>query len=228
MPDAPKPRRRGRPPREEERTLPTLAFRPALETRKLIEAGAKEAGHSLSAEIDRRLRQAYWDKERQRIERDRVFGGAHNFTLAFLLARVATGVEHSCGASWQEDRLVWSEVATAIVALLQLMRGFEGASVELPLTAGFANKRWDAPTHSRRRGPTNTPSAEAHWMYILRIVDLVLGKSVELHWPLVDQIKRRHDDYRDEFMPPPEYVRRVYGEVGRTAISSLEGAEDEA
>ena len=196
-----------------------MAFRPALETRKLIEAGAKAAGHSLSAEIDRRLRQAYWDKGRQRAERDRVFGGDHNFTLAFLLARVATGVEHSCGASWQEDRLVWSEVATAIVAMLQLMRGFEGATVELPVAAGFANRRWDAPTHSRLRGPTDTPSGEPHWMYILRIVDLTLRSSVELHWPLVDQIKRRHDDYRDEFMPPTEDMRRVYGLVGMTAAA---------
>src|SRR5262245_51762661 len=101
-------RRRGRPRKEPgEGRLDTLAFRPSPDTRKLIEESAKASGHSLSAEIDRRLQQAYWNKDRLRSEAVRNFGGEHNFALGFLLARLATGVEHWHGSTWQGNGPLW-------------------------------------------------------------------------------------------------------------------------
>ncbi len=51
-------RKRGRPRRNKgEKTLPALGFRPAADTRRLLEEHARVAGHSLSHEVDLRLRQ---------------------------------------------------------------------------------------------------------------------------------------------------------------------------
>lgn len=207
-------KRRGRPRRDADaRTLPTLSFRAAPETRALVEQAAEKAGHSLSAEIDRRLQQSFWDKDRHQAGRERVFGGRHNFNLAFLLARVATGVEHSCGASWPDDPRVWREVATAIVAVLQLMRGLKGGEFDRPLRDdGMPDPRWDVAHLSAtgHRGVGNDP----HWVHALRLIDVILSNKVPLHWPLVATIKRAHDDSRDEIMPTPEELRDLYARTG--------------
>lgn len=210
--------RRGRPPRETEtRTAPTMVFRPSPDTRELIIDAAGKADQSLSAEIDRRLRQSFWEKERHKAERDRAFGGQHNFTLGFLLARVAAGVEHNCGSSWKENALVWREVATAIVALLQLMHGFHGGSFENPISLdGRPNPQWDVHHHSASSQNSDTSIKDPHWFHVFRLVDLMLSSDVPLIWPLVDTIKTAHGDFRDDYMPTAEALKRLYANTGET------------
>lgn len=220
----PSPPRRGRPRREGSTpTLQTLAFRPAPDTRKLVEEGAQSSGLSLSAEIDRRLRQAYWDKGRHRSECERAFGGQHNFTLAFLLARVATGVEHACGASWRENSLVWREVATALVALLQLMRGLGGGTVALPVRVdGRPNPAWDVENQSRSaRQADATTSGDPHWFRVLHVVNTILSTAVPPHWPLVDTIKTSHGDFRDDMIPAADELKRLYAQTVVTTATDV-------
>jgi len=217
VPTTPKPRRRGRPQRQaSSKTLPTLSFRAAPETRALLEAAAAEAGRSLSAEIDRRLQQAFWDHDRYRAERDRAFGGNHNYVLGFVLARVAAGVEHSCGHAWADNHLVWREVSTAVVAMLQLLRGFCGGSVELPLSNNRCpNPKWvvdNYSKHCRQQDPAKTE--ELCWVHVLRVLDAVLSNDVPMYWPLVDEIRQSHDDFRGEFVPRLDELRALYRQTG--------------
>lgn len=214
----PTPRRRGRPRRDSEApTLAPLAFRPAPDTRALLERAAAEAGHSLSAEVDRRLRQAYWTRDQYRDERERYFGGAHNYVLAFLLARVATGVEHKCGASWQHDPAVWREVGTALFAMIQMMGGAKSGSAHLPMTpAGRPNRAW------RQLQFVEGKNAIPAWWHVVSLVDLVLSKDVQLFWPLVDTLKTEPSEVRDDVMPNSEELRRLYKRSGTTAVFDQE------
>ena len=96
----------------------SVSFRPSTDTRELLEKGAREAGHSLSSEIDMRLRMAYWDTDRLRSVLETLFGGELNLATAFLISRVITGIENLNESRWLESATTNEQVACGLALLL--------------------------------------------------------------------------------------------------------------
>lgn len=187
-----------------------LVFRPTPDLREKLAAAATTSEQSLTAEIERRLEQSFWREGELQEVRDEAAGGAHNRALAFLLQRVAVGIEHGCGRSWRDDPKVLAEVATGIVSLLQMMGAFKGATMPLPLTGEHLTEvdlRWDVPIASRSNdgdGPT--------WWLIAGLIK----SNVEVgsfRWPLTPAMSpgpaKAHA--RSE-TPPLEVLQTVFPE----------------
>jgi hypothetical protein len=201
-------RARGRPRRiPGSKTLSALGFRPSPDTRARLVAAATAAGHSLSAEVDRRLQFSFWSETERQRQRDDAYGGAHNRTLGFVVARIAAAVEHECGNTWRSDAKVLAEVATAIVFLLQKMQAFEGSTMPLPMKHDQLNfdDRWDACTVSREQSNADPP-----WWFVTGMLasNVRLGRFA---WPLVAVMREHEHLHRatDE-LPPTEMLRSLF------------------
>lgn len=187
-----------------------MAFRPSAETRALIEQAAVAADHSIATEIDRRLMLSFWKEDALRSTQHAAFGGEHNLALAFLIARLAVAVEHECKMKWTDDESVWREVASAIVAFLQLFSGFEGGTAPLPIHAGggHANPAWDVDTYSRRKGDLDKP---IYGMMPLLLAAAVNGGS----WPLTAVFGEEHESISGS-VPTLKIMRELFGVRGQS------------
>lgn len=96
----------------------SVSFRPSADTRELVEDAAKTSGQSLSAEVDQRLREAYWDGERKQEALEVIFGGKRNLALGFLVSRIATGLENQRQARWYEDSTSLEQLSFALLLVL--------------------------------------------------------------------------------------------------------------
>lgn len=177
---------RGRPRLQpEDKKQSSLAFRPAANTRRQLEEAAEKEGHSLSAEVERRLTLSFLQEPQLETALKKAFGGGHNYVLGFLFARVACGVEHAQGYRWDSSAATLRAVGTAIIALLQRMQAIAPSDQRhcplLPDThaheigQGLANPKWE----DQQVGQLGLPS----WLLTLWSIERELRSGI-IAWPL--------------------------------------------
>ncbi|RTL71480.1 MAG: Arc family DNA-binding protein [Hyphomicrobiales bacterium] len=194
----------------EEKKEGPLAFRPPPDLKKRLVEAAEANGRTVSSEIERRLEHSLWREGEPQDIANEAAGGAHNRALAFLIQRVAVGVEHECGRSWKDDPKVFAEVATSIVFLLQSMGAFHGATMPLPMKGKHLtdfDPLWHVPMHSLNDAPDGPV-----WLFVAGL----LKSQVEvgnLAWPLTPAMKPggAKAQARSE-MPPLDVLQTIIPE----------------
>lgn len=191
MTKTPPKKRRGRPRLAKGKgVLPTLAFRPEVEVRASVERAAAATGNTLSAEINAGLRRVYWKEKTYAESQVRNFGSDYGQALAFLLARVLTGIEHEMRSSVRDSEAVRIQVDQAyrfiIDAVLARWRG-NGGPILLRDTP-FPPMRIDNLGATELCEALQSDSEEQPWHRVIDAIhtNLTTGHD-ELWWPLADR-----------------------------------------
>jgi hypothetical protein len=97
-----------------------LSTRITTELREAIEASADAKGHSLSQEIEHRLRRSF-DEDQNIIER---FGNRRNYAVLRLISSYMDAMHNPTNleASWLDDPYVFAQLAKAIIVMLDQLR----------------------------------------------------------------------------------------------------------
>jgi hypothetical protein len=97
-----------------------LSTRITTEIREAIEASARAKGHSLSQEIEHRLRRSF-DEDQSMIER---FGGRRNYSVLRLISSYMDAMHNPINleASWLDDPYIFAQLARAIMVMLDQLR----------------------------------------------------------------------------------------------------------
>jgi len=97
-----------------------IAFRPKKSVREYLERQVAE-GESISigTAINEAIERARMSEEEAWQQLNRAFGGAHNFALGWLVARIAVGVEHQRQRHWEKDGETFFQVGLAIAQVIR-------------------------------------------------------------------------------------------------------------
>ncbi len=122
MKETEKRKKMGRPPlKPEDRRLPSMAFRPTHDLRKMLEDAAAKSGRSLSQEIEYRLWRSAIDDEARLAELHHEFKGAHNYALAKVIARMAGELGDAAWTRWSRDPYIFTEFRKALDTFLDAL-----------------------------------------------------------------------------------------------------------
>lgn len=124
-------RRRGRPPLKDQPKRSSFNTRIRMVLKEQLEAAAREAGRSLSEEIEFRLEQSLLEEEAQY----RDFGGQGRFTLMKWFALTIKLAERITGKAWEKDRETFRIGNSAMQTMLE--KG-------LPEVGGLSDEAADA------------------------------------------------------------------------------------
>ena len=115
----PQTRKRGRPPKGPySDKLKVISTRITGDLRKALDQECKKTGHSMSQEIEQRLRQSF----AYQLRMEEIFGGPKNYALFRLIKTAMEFVEEVTGQCWHEDAYTHRECKQAISAVLKELR----------------------------------------------------------------------------------------------------------
>jgi hypothetical protein len=184
-----------------------MGYRPDDDVLEMIKEAARNAGRTMSAEIDAVLRRAYTNDSQDSAEIEDLFGGASNFAYGFLMARIRLGIETEYQMRAEGEGVVEAEVRAAHDAITQAcarsvpverMSGPRGGvwrrvilTIHKNLTSGKPELWWplsDLPKKRRRTGAGNPPlrptisQLRAFWPFEDDASGATSNKAAALEW----------------------------------------------
>lgn len=188
----------------------SLSFRPTVDTRAKLEAAAEAEGHSLSAEVERRLTLSFVSEPDRKEALHLAFGGPHNYALGFLVARVACAVEHCLGRQWGSDNDTLRGVGTALIALLQRMRAIAPEDqLHCPLVPGSESGHLALSACNKKWGDQHLDQFGLRpWFVAISSIEKDLKGGV-VAWPLTGGAVAAASDPRAFGVPAADALQRL-------------------
>jgi hypothetical protein len=168
----------------------TLVFRPEVEVRTSVERAAAATGNTLSAEINSGLRRVFWKEEVYAAEQQRIFGSQYGHALAYLLARLLSGIEHEMQASARESEAVRMQVDAAYQCVLQAVMAQWRGKPAMLLSPQAARElmQGDTVEYVPLGLFGGESAARLPWQRVVLAIHKNLTESAnELWWPLSDR-----------------------------------------
>ena len=190
-------------------TTEAVSFRPTARVRRCIDEGAKRSNRTVSGEINYLVERALEIEDRVIEDFRRAFGGASAYTLGYLAARAAAGVEGECGVDWTSDATARSEVALALRRLADVIE-----SRRVAIAQGEPDVL--VSTTDGKTIAIQCKSKHAADRVLASMVgQLAKGDEIRLFWPLV--VATGNNDRDEKAVPPIGQITAIL--VGPTATA---------